>query len=222
MHLHSTSPLDLAEAARIAVSFLLKAVSMQHACRSVNNLKQIALAFHNYAAANNHLPPPVLHGGKSGKVPYSWRVALLPYLEQRISTTRTISTSPGTDRTTASCSNRMPAVYGYPGPGGTDKTQTAYFVFTGPEAMLGKGEKPSFADVHDGMSNTLLVVEARREVPWTKPEDIPFDPEGLLPQLGGFTPDGFNAAFGDGSVRYIKKSIDPIVLKALITRAEGK
>ena len=88
--------------------------------------------------------------------------------------------------------------------------------------MLGKGDKPSVADITDGTSNTLLAVEARREVPWTKPEDIPFDPQVDLPQLGGFTPDGFNVVFCDGSVRYIRKTINPIVLKALITRAGGE
>ena len=40
--------------------------------------------------------------------------------------------------------------------------------------------------------------------------------------LGGFTPDGFNALFADGSVRYIKKSINPATLKALITRNGGE
>jgi prepilin-type processing-associated H-X9-DG protein len=116
----------------------------------------------------------------------------------------------------------MPAVYGYPSPMGPSRSHAAYFVFTGPNAMLGKGDKPVIADVFDGTSNTILAVEARREVPWTKPEDIPFDPQGPPPELGGFTPDGFNALFGDGSVRYLKRSLNPILLKALITRAGGE
>ena len=66
------------------------------------------------------------------------------------------------------------------------------------------------------------IVEAQRDIPWTKPEDIPFDPNGPLPELGGFTPEGFNAAFADGAVRYIKKSVSPQILKALITRAGGE
>jgi hypothetical protein len=39
-----------------------------------------------------------------------------------------------------------------------------------------------------------------------------------LPELGGFTPDGFNAVFTDGAVRYIKQSMAPFLLRALITR----
>ncbi len=88
--------------------------------------------------------------------------------------------------------------------------------------MLGKGDKPTFTDVTDGTSNTILAVEAKREVPWTKPEDIPFDPELPLPQIGGFSPDGTNVLIGDGSVRYIKKTIGPAVMKALITRDGGE
>jgi len=222
VHLQSTSPIELAEAARIAAAFLLEGREHSARMQSVNNLKQIGLAMHNYAAANDHLPPPVLHGGKSGHVPYSWRVAILPFLEQSDLYNSYNFDEPWDGPNNRKLLERMPGIYGYPGPGGTDKTHTAYFVFTGPDTILGKGEKPSFADVTDGLSNTLMVVEARREVPWTKPEDIPFDPQVPLPQLGGFTPDGFNATFGDGSVRYIKKSIQPSVLKALITRASGE
>jgi hypothetical protein len=40
--------------------------------------------------------------------------------------------------------------------------------------------------------------------------------------MGGFTPDGFSALFADGSVHYIKKSINPMVLKALFTKDGGE
>jgi hypothetical protein len=118
--------------------------------------------------------------------------------------------------------DKMPRVYGYPTLGGANPSQPAYFVFTGPETILGKGDKPSFVDVTDGTSNTILAVEAKRDIPWTKPEDIPFDSKLPLPEVGGFSPDGFDALFGDGSVRHIKKSINPILFKALITRAGGE
>src|SRR5207253_5726964 len=47
-----------------------------------NNLKQIAIAFHNYASAHrDHFPAAAIYS-KDGKPLLSWRVALLPYLEQ--------------------------------------------------------------------------------------------------------------------------------------------
>ena len=120
--------------------------------------------------------------------------------------------------------DKMPATYGYPGPDGTpsSRTNTSYFVFTGPSTAVGAGDGPKIQKITDGTSNTILAVEAKRDIPWTKPEDIPFDPKVPLPDLGGFTPDGFNALFGDGSVSYIKKSIAPMTLKALITRDGGE
>src|SRR5271166_372859 len=46
-----------------------------------NNLKQIALAMHNYASANNCFPPAATYT-RDGKPLLSWRVLILPYLEQ--------------------------------------------------------------------------------------------------------------------------------------------
>jgi hypothetical protein len=68
-----------------------------------------------------------------------------------------------------------------------------------------------------------MVVEAADPVPWSKPEDLPFDPEKPLPKLGGEFPDLFLAAFCDGSVHVIeKKKIDDKLLRALITRNGGE
>jgi hypothetical protein len=74
----------------------------------------------------------------------------------------------------------------------------------------------------DGTSNTLLIVESARAVPWTKPEDIPYDQKKPLLKLGAERPDGFYAAFADGSVHFIKKSTDEATLRALITPAGGE
>jgi hypothetical protein len=223
IHLRSTSPVDMAEAARVATMFLTSARGSASRTVSVNNLKQIGLAFHNYHAANGHFPPQVLHGGKSGQVPYSWRVAILPYIEQAELYNAYNFDEPWDGPSNSKLLERMPAIYAFPQAGGPSKTHTSYFVFSGSETLLGKGDTPAINDITDGTSNTILAVEARREVPWTKPEDIPFNLQGAPPRVGGFTDDGgFNALFGDGSVRYIKNTVAPDVLKALITRAGGE
>src|SRR5437588_27385 len=76
---------------------------------------------------------------------------------------------------------------------------------------------PAAAIRKDGMGMTLMVVEAARPVPWTKPEDLPFDESKPLPALGGQLEDGFCAGFADGAARFINRKADPKILKALIT-----
>jgi hypothetical protein len=77
-----------------------------------------------------------------------------------------------------------------------------------------------FGMIHDGTSNTIGVVEAKRDIPWTKPEDILFDPDKDVPMLGGFFKDGYSVGLCDGSVRFLDK-IDPKTLKLLITPQDG-
>ena len=81
---------------------------------------------------------------------------------------------------------------------------------------------PRFADITDGSSNTISVVEATQSVPWAKPEELEFIPGKPLPALGLPGKDGFNAALFDGTVRFIRKTIDPRNLQALITRNGGE
>jgi prepilin-type processing-associated H-X9-DG protein len=78
--------------------------------------------------------------------------------------------------------------------------------------------------VTDGTSNTIMVVESKDAVPWTKPDDLKFDMEARpsLYGAGSAHPGGFNTTFADGSVRFLKNSIGLPVWKALITRASGE
>ncbi len=70
-----------------------------------------------------------------------------------------------------------------------------------------------------------MIAESNEAVPWTKPDaELEFDP-AAKPSLfgaGSIHPGGFNAAFADGSVRFIKTTIDLNVFRALITRAGGE
>ncbi|MBI3412166.1 MAG: hypothetical protein HY040_27870 [Planctomycetes bacterium] len=55
----------------------------------------------------------------------------------------------------------------------------------------------------DGTSNTILIAEAGEPVPWSKPSDLMYNPNGPLPKLGALTPNIFAVALGDASVRTI-------------------
>jgi RNA polymerase sigma factor (sigma-70 family) len=78
------------------------------------------------------------------------------------------------------------------------------------------------ASIPDGTSNTLLIVEAGKAVPWTKPEDVHYHPRKPLPKLGGYFSKVFLAARADGAVIAIPKAVDQATLRALITPAGGE
>jgi prepilin-type processing-associated H-X9-DG protein len=178
----------------------------------MNRLKQLGLAMYNYASAHNGRFLPAVVIGPDGKTPHSWRVELLPYMEQQALFNEYKMDQPWDSPANRKVLEARPIMLAYPG-SDQGPTDSAYFVLTGPETLFPKeGEAVGFNQILDGTSNTILIVEAKRAIPWTKPEDIPFDAmdKQRLPKLGGFQPEsgGFNAGFADGSVRFLKETIN--------------
>lgn len=192
--------------------------------RSMNNLKMLGLAMHNYASTGGGGPtfPPAAIS-KDGKPLLSWRVALLPHLEQKVLYDKFHLDEAWDSPHNKTLLDQIPAVYAPVITKKDDpKGNTYYQVFFGKGALFEGNEGTRFAAITDGTSNTLMVAEASTSVPWTKPEDLPFDKDKPLPKLGGQFEDGFTVVFADCSGKYIKKSIDDQVLRALITRNGGE
>ena len=82
VHLQAKSPIEFGEVAKTLTPAITAARAAARRAMSSNNLKQIGLALHNYQDANGHFPAPALLGGAQKRIPYSWRVAILPYLDQ--------------------------------------------------------------------------------------------------------------------------------------------
>ena len=211
----------------VLIALLLPAVqAAREAARRaqcVNNLKQIGLAMHNYASANDAFPGPAITD-KQGKALLSWRVAILPYIEQQELYNKFKLDEPWDSPHNKALLKEMPSTYVCPSRAAGEPFTTTYRVFTGKGALFEDGKGTKIADITDGTSNTLMVVEAKEAVPWTMPDDLPFDP-AAAPSLfgaGSTHPGGFNALFADGSVRFIKTSISLQMFRALITRAGGE
>ncbi len=102
-------------------------------------------------------------------------------------------------------------------------TNTCYVVFDGPGALFNSDQGPRFESIIDGTSMTIMAVEAKTQIPWTKPEDLPFDAgkefAAGLPEIGSFGGTGFSVCFADGSVRSFERTIDPAKFKAMVTKA---
>ena len=196
---------------------------------SANNLKQMALAFHNYTDSQNAFPTDITDK-KTGKPLLSWRVQLLPYMEQAALYQQFKLDEPWDSENNLKLARMIVPVYVAPNqPPSMDPkglVLTPYQAASGPGTLFEPGKKLGFRDVTDGTSNTVMFVEAKKQVIWTKPDDVPFDPTKPLPAantiFGGLSPNGFNVAMGDGSVRFLKYTIDPKTIKAMITRAGGE
>jgi hypothetical protein len=77
-------------------------------------------------------------------------------------------------------------------------------------------------EITDGLSHTILVVEADERVPWPQCNELPFDPGGPLPPLGRLGRENYLTAMADGSVKVVRQDADPNVIRAAITRAGGE
>ncbi len=152
--------------------------------QSMNNLRFIGLAMHNYLQRHGRAFPPAAIR-KDGKPLLSWRVAILPYLEQEALYNKFHLDEPWDSPHNKPLLDEMPEVYAPLSNAGKLGHSTHCQVFTGPGTMFAGDEGTKPDDIADGTAWTIMVVEAARPVPWTKPEDLPFDAEKPLPELGG-------------------------------------
>lgn len=189
--------------------------------RGMNNLKQMALAMHNYHDTFGHFPAAAICD-KQGKPLLSWRVAVLPFLEQEALYKQFKLDQPWDSPHNIQLLKQMPKVYFREGVSRDGDTQTYYRVFTGRQAPFDLRKGRRIADFTDGTSNTLLIVEAAQSVPWTRPEELEYDPMKPIPALGRFSANGSVVGFADGSVRFLSATINEQTLRALITHNGGE
>ena len=188
---------------------------------SANNLKQIALAFHNYNDTLGSLPLPAILS-KDQKPLLSWRVAVLPFVEQEELYKQFKLDEPWDSEHNKPLLARMPKLYA-PVLGKTKEPNSTYYqVFVGKHAAFETGVKQRIpASFPDGTSNTFFGAEAGDAVPWTTPADLEYDAEKPLPKLGGLYPKSFLVFKVDGAVMEVKKDFDEKNMRLAITRDDG-
>jgi hypothetical protein len=187
-----------------------------------NNLKQIGLAIHNYHDANGHMPQDIVD--KNGKPLLSWRVAILPYIEQENVYKLFKMDEPwDSENNKIAASVAIKTFLSPQAPLANPGGMTHYQAFVGPGTAFEPGKKLKLTDFTDGTSNTILVVETADAVEWAKPGGIPFDPKKALPKLPSPAGNDLIAVLlGDGSVRTVNlKKVSEKTLKDAITRNDG-
>ncbi|MBI2804968.1 MAG: DUF1559 domain-containing protein [Planctomycetes bacterium] len=197
--------------------------------QSSNNLRQIGIAILNHHDQYKILPPAASSGDKdpTGKPLLSWRVAILPYIEQLDLYKEFDLNKAWDDPHNLKLVAKMPKLFMVPGVSAKEG-MTHYRTLVGPGTLLNPQKGPdgkliakyTLAKVPDGTSNVIMVVEAKDPTIWTKPDDLPYDPKGPLPKFG-VIPAGFHAMFADASVRFIGSQVAEAVLRPYLTCDNG-
>ena len=179
-------------------------------------MKQIGIALLNYTTANNGLPPAAIVG-PDGKRLLSWRVALLPYLEQGNLHNQFHLNEAWDSPHNIQLLKSMPRPFG----GDNSTGMTAIRVFVGGGAAFEWNRKVGLTEISDGTSNTALLADAASGVEWTKPDELEFNASSL-PQLGQAGQTTVNVLFADGAVKRVPKNLSPTEWKGIITRGGGE
>lgn len=179
---------------------------------------------HHYHDLHGQLPPAVVYS-EDGRPLHSWRVLMLPYINQKELYDQFKLDEPWDSPHNIQLLPQMPVEY-EPRPSTKRKIppfHTIIHVFVGKgTAFEGSKGLRLKDDFPDGTANTILLVEAGKPVPWTKPEDLIYDPHGPLPELKGVFKNYFRAALVDGSARNISTTMSEKTLRAAITRNGGE
>jgi hypothetical protein len=155
-----------------------------HQSVHMNNMKQIALALHNYMDAHGSMPPQALTDA-NGKRLLSWRVLILPYLEQSALYQQFHLDEPWDSEHNLEVAHAIPSVYHDVVPQLTPPRTRIVAPLTADSPFGRPGAPIHFRDVHDGTSNTIWLVQADKghAVVWSKPEDATIDLQNPLSAL---------------------------------------
>lgn len=198
-------------------------------CR--DNLKLIALALHEYHERYGSLPPPNL-ADANGTPIHSWRVLILPFLDEAPLYRRYRFDQPWDGPENSKLLAEMPMPYRCPNHDreDIDTWATIYVAPVGNGTVFPPNGTVRFDDVTDGMGSVLMVVEdSRVAVPWMSPLDV--TPEDYITHMkalsGAVANDhghtgGQHALFVDGSVRFIRGDLDPALLRKLLMVSDGE
>jgi hypothetical protein len=191
-----------------------------------NNLKQFGLAMHNWHDTYKVFPAHANYS-KEGKPLLSWRVHVLPYLDQVELYREFHLNEPWDSEHNKQLISQMPQVFAVPGSAVSKEYKTGYVFPILPDGSgitTGTKDGTQFADLTDGSSNTAMIVvtDDEHSVIWTKPEDLKIDPDKPLDGLRVDPRGTFFVLIADGSVHGLPATIDPAVWLKMLTRAGGE
>jgi hypothetical protein len=192
---------------------------------AIGNMKQLGLAMHNYHDTHKAFPPAASLAKDGKQKLLSWRVLILPFLDPALYSQFHLDEawdSPHNKTLIA----KMPDIYETGNITTEQRKQgmTTFLVPVGPKTVFAQSEGVRIRDITDGTSNTIMIVDASNEKAtiWTKPDDLPFDPEQPWLNLDQGGLKQFRAAFCDGSVRRLDESTKLANLRRYFQMNDGE
>jgi hypothetical protein len=214
----------------IAIALLLPAVqAAREAARRMqcsNHIKQIALAFHNYHDTYDAFPP-LCTVDEKGKPLHSWRVEILPFIEQKALYNAIRHNEPWDSEHNKQFHDAIIPVFRCPSNPNIKGTASCNYSVIAGEVFVPRYLR-EISTITDGSSNTFAIVETREAFCWMDPTaDMTLDdlvkginaPGG---RAGSFHVGGMNAGMFDAAVYFIPQTIDKDVLRATGTHAGGE
>jgi hypothetical protein len=187
--------------------------------QEANNLKFIGLGLENLERVHNALPQAVAYRDRNGNAGLSWRVAILPYIDQEPLYRRFKLDEPWDSPHNKALLSAMPDTFLRPNQQDSPGGLTHYLAVTGQGSAFDqnhptirqRGRMPpptlqlglNITDIDAGTSNTIFVVTAAKAVPWTKPEDFDSNAGPIVPRLNTEF-QSTAVLFGDRSTRHLK------------------
>lgn len=212
----------------VLIALLLPAVqAAREAARRMQcsgNEKQIMIALHNYHDTYGTFPP-AYSVDQSGKALHSWRVLILPFMEQgNLYDQIKLDESWDSSHNSQFHAISLPC---YICPSASrSKRQirglTSYKMVVGPNTISDGPSGRKISELVNGTSNIIGIVEVIPTTNWMEPTEIPFDEldkginwsktEGIGSRHSG----GINIALMDGSVRFVSDTVDMNTIKQAV------
>ncbi len=189
---------------------------------SIGDMKQVSQAMQRYYEDKGEFPPAAMKT-RDGKPGLSWRVALLPYMNQEDLYKQFKLDEPWDSPTNQRLVSRMPAAFG--GGGGGQFGQMTQIKLVIGAGTIFDPEHPEMRkkeSMKDGPGKTILFVQSMPPVSWTQPNDINIDQNGGPLRLSSGGSDTVMVALADGTVKSIRRDIDPGQLKTWLMPNSGK
>ena len=210
------------------------------ACRvgCTHKLMHIAKALLRYKEQKGSLPPAAVLDPQ-GKPMHSWRVSILPSIDEQYLCDNYDFTKPWNGGKNRTLSNIAPGLYRCPSFADdtqAKKNETQYFAVVGPQTVWASKESRSADFQNENASKTIMLIESHTQgIHWLEPRDLSFEKavalltsnseDGMHYSKKRFfyhTLKGRHVVMADGSAYLLKTDLSREVAVALLSLNSDK